>query len=179
MIAKTLPTADYLRKRLRYDPDTGDFFWRDCISMPSSWRTRRTGKPAFTSREAKGYLVGKIDGVTFKANRIAWAIFHGEEPKEQIDHINGIRTDNRICNLRVVSNQENCRNKSISVKNTSGVCGVVWSKKTQKWVAQIGVSGRYFNLGYFPTIEEAAAARAKAAAENGYSERHGATVERS
>jgi hypothetical protein len=179
MITKTLPATDYLHKRLRYDHDTGEIFWRDCSLMSNGWRTRWAGKPAFTNKEAKGYLVGKIDGDTFKAHRIAWAIYHGEEPKEQIDHVNGIRTDNRICNLRVVSNQENCRNKSMNAKNTSGVCGVVWSKKTQKWVAQIGISGRYFNLGYFHTLEEAAEARAMAAAQNGYSERHGVTVERS
>lgn len=173
---KSLPSIDYLRKRLRYEPETGKLFWLDYEGMPNSWRTKWVGKEALTSN-SHGYRAGHIDYVLFLAHRVAYAIHHGEWPNGRIDHINRVRNDNRINNLRVVSQQENSRNAAMSKNNKSGITGVYWGKAVGKWVAQIKVDYHVKYLGCFDTIEEAAAARREADIKYGFTERHGTKVE--
>jgi hypothetical protein len=173
---KSLPSVDYLRKRLRYEPETGKLFWLDYEGMPNNWRARFVGKEALTSY-SNGYLLGGIGGVLFLAHRVAYAIHHGKWPDDQIDHINGVRDDNRINNLRVVNQQENLRNSNMKRNNTSGITGVVFSKPRGKWLARIGVGYRRIHIGYFDTLEEAAAARKEAATKHGFTERHGTKAE--
>lgn len=173
MTYKNLPSIEYLRKRLRYEPETGKLFWRDCEDMPKQWYFLWAGKETFTTVCPKGYLVGRLDVRHFKAHRVAWALHNGEWPCAQIDHINGDRKDNRMCNLRVVSNIENCRNMAMKTSNKSGVTGVYWQKRAKKWRAAIMISRKERHLGFFETIEAAAQARDAALKENGFSERHG------
>jgi hypothetical protein len=173
---KSLPSVDYLRKRLRYEPETGKLFWLDYEGMPQRWLTRWAGKEAFTAY-SNGYLIGGICGVMFLAHRVAYAIHYGEWPDDQIDHINGVRRDNRISNLRVVNHQENLRNANMKRNNTSGITGVVLHKSTGKWLARICVGYRRIHIGYFDTLEEATAARKEAAAKYGFTERHGTKAE--
>jgi hypothetical protein len=173
MTDKNLPSVEYLRKRLRYEPETGKLFWLDCEDMPNCWRAKWSGKAAFTAVGFWGYRIGAINNVSFLAHRISYALHHGNWPSDQIDHINGVRDDNRIANLRVVSPQENLRNASMRSDNTSGVCGVYWHKQTEKWQARIKVDGRFKHLGLFTSIEAAAAARAEASVKYGYTDRHG------
>lgn len=173
MTTKNLPPVEYLRKRLRYEPETGKLFWLDCEEMSKSWRTRRSGKEAFTAPDGDGYRLGAIDGVLFKSHRVAYAIYHGKWPDGHIDHVNGIRSDNRIENLRDVSNQENARNQNMRRRNTSGVVGVQWDDSRKKWCAQITVSGKNIHLGRFLTFEEAVASRLAANERFGFSKRHG------
>lgn len=175
---KSLTSVDYLRKRLRYEPETGKLFWLDYEGMPNSWKARWAGKEAFTCLDVLGYRVGSIDNVSFYAHRVAYAIHHGEWPDNQIDHINGVKKDNRISNLRAVTNQENQKNRSMKINNKSGVTGVFWHKAAGKWTAQIRVDYRCKHLGLFDTIEEATAARKEASAKYGFSERHGTKVEK-
>jgi hypothetical protein len=174
---KSLPSIDYLRKRLRYEPETGKLFWLDYEGMPNSWRAKWVGKEAFAVKTDKGYLCGRVDGVLFKAHRIAWVMYYGELPSDQIDHINGVKGDNRISNLRVVNNQENQRNSAMRRDNTSGITGVVWNKANSHWRATIRVDNHLKNLGSFSTIEEAADARKQADIKYGFTERHGTKVE--
>lgn len=82
-----------------------------------------------------------------------------------IDHINRNRLDNRICNLRACTLQENNMNKSIPCNNTSGIQGVSWDKNRNKWLVHITVNRKQIHLGYFNTIEEAAEARRQAEIE--------------
>lgn len=173
MTGKNLPSIDYLHKRLRYEPETGKLFWQDCEEMPKRWRTRWAGKEAFTSDNGKGYRQGSIGGMYFEAHRVIWPIHYGEWPSDQIDHINGVRNDNRISNLRVVTAKENRRNASMRSDNTSGVCGVYWHKAGGKWHARIMVDGRSKHLGLFTTFDAAAAARAEASRRYGFTDRHG------
>lgn len=177
MTEKTLPTPEYLRKRLRYEPETGKLFWLDCDEMPNSWRARWVGKEAFTSDDGHGYRCGTIIGLPFKAHRVVWAIHFNFWPVDQIDHINGARSDNRINNLRAASNQENCCNKSMQKNNSSGITGVSMHNLTQKWSAYIKVNGKQIHLGLFKTIAEAATARSDALARHGFAKRHGAERE--
>lgn len=164
---------EYLRDRLTCNFDTGLLFWKDYEGLSKSWRNRYVGKEAFTSCNSSGYMVGKIDRVTFQAHRVIWALYYGAWPDGQIDHVNGVKAANRISNLRVVTNQENLRNQQMRRNNTSGVTGVYWHKGNGAWKAQIMVSGKYLHLGYFDSLEEATGVRSEAAKRYGFSERHG------
>lgn len=175
---KSLPSIDYLRKRLRYEPETGKLFWLDYEGMPNSWRTKWAGKEALACDNGAGYLYGHIDHVKFRAHRVAYAIHYGEWPDNPIDHINGVRNDNRISNLRAVAQQENQKNMSMRRDNTSGVTGVSWHKRRNGWRVAIKVNKRLKHIGYFDTIEEATAARKEASVKYGYTERHGTKVEK-
>lgn len=180
-----LPSPELLRKLLRYDPDTGNLFWRNrdasffetgkqtAMHNCAAWNGRYANTEAFTSIRNDGYKHGQIFNKTYKAHRIAWALYHGAWPKECIDHINGNPMDNRIKNLRDVSKSKNQRNAAMSSNNTSGVCGVNWDKRDNKWVARIALGNNRKRLGSFESIQDAAAARKIAEIEHGFTERHG------
>lgn len=171
--------AETVRDLLRCEPETGKLFWRARKSswFPSEhrckiWNTRYAGQEAFTSGSGQGYYVGSIFKRLYAAHRIVWVICTGRWPAEQIDHINGIRTDNRFDNLREVSNVENGRNQQLKASNTSGVNGV--RQRGNRWLAEIVVDGARITLGSFHTQDAAAAARSAANARYGFSARHGA-----
>jgi hypothetical protein len=173
MTDKNLPSIEYLHKRLRYDPETGKLFWKDCDEMPNFFRAQRSGKEAMTAMDRGGYLIGKINRKTFKAHRVAWAIQTGRWPQNHIDHINGVRCDNRFVNLQESSPLENQRNRSANVNNTSGACGVVFEEG--RWRARIGVCGKVLSIGSFATFDEAKSARDDAAKQYGFTDRHKST----
>lgn len=180
---KELPSPDLLRKLLRYEPDTGKLFWRERTpdmfpegqrqnQAYSSWTKKHCCKQALTAK-TKGYLVGDIFGKTMRAHRVAWAIYYGEWPTAEIDHINGNRSDNRISNLRDVSRSVNMRNVELSPKNTSGHNGVHWDKRERKWRARIRIDRTLKCLGYFHDIKDALIARKNAEYNLGFTSRHG------
>ncbi len=98
---------------------------------------------------------------------------HDEWPRDQIDHINGVRTDNRIGNLRSVTSRENSRNLKLPTNNTSGRIGVMWSGRDSKWLAVIQVDGGKKHLGYFDNFEDASNARKAAELKYDFHENHG------
>lgn len=110
-----------------------------------------------------GYAYVNIGGQSLQAHRVVWAREHGEWPPIQVDHINGVRTDNRPSNLRLATNTQNMQNSGVTVKSKSGVKGVHWCKDKKKWGAWICVNKKRMGLGRYKTIEEAAAAYAAAA----------------
>ncbi len=169
-----------LRQLLTYDPDTGIMLWlpreRGLFNRSSSWsRWNRwyAGRVAMTAKARGGYLHGRIFGVAYRAHRVVWALHHGEWPHDMIDHINGIKTDNRIENLRVVSIFENQQNVSRRKTNKSGVTGVCWDSANGKWRAQLSVNKQRVNLGRFADFEEAVAVRKAAAIAHGFHPNHG------
>lgn len=175
----TLPSQTTLRNLLDYNPETGELFWKErsleLFRREQDWKTWNTkfaGKSAFTSRTKKGYQQGRIWNQNLLAHRVIWIWMTGEEP-DQIDHINGVRSDNRWRNLRSVSTAENQKNTCRPHNNTSGVVGVHWSADRQKWQAQIRVEGSTKPLGRFDTFEEAAATRKAAEQQYGFHENHG------
>lgn len=150
----------YLRTRLDYDHITGIFHWK---FSPRAGFTGRKAGYRWTSKESRtAYIHITVDKVEIKAHRAAWAIFYGEWPSGDIDHINGNGTDNRIKNLRIAICSQNQANVRTRLDNTSGIKGVSWHSRAGKWAAAIqktenGVTKRY-NLGYFSSINEAAEA---------------------
>jgi hypothetical protein len=168
---RELPSADKVRERLDYDPETGIFLWKWRDDVPIYVNSRRAGKVA--GADSKGYRQIKIGGSLHRAHRLAWLIVTGEWPTADIDHINGDPSDNRISNLRVVTHAENQRNKAIGLNNTSGVMGVDWIKARGKWRARVKVAGRNIHIGYFSDIADAIAARLAAEITYGYHENHG------
>jgi hypothetical protein len=151
----------YLLTRFKYDPATGEIF--DTLLKRESFR----------KKNAWGYLTQPVCNVTLMAHKVAWLFIAGEWREGPVDHINGERDDNRAVNLRAVSKAENNRNLSIPKNNTSGVIGVYYFKRTDRWAARIKVDRRTINLGYFTTIEEAAHARKQAERRFGFHTNHG------
>ncbi|AAP58725.1 57R [Xanthomonas phage Xp10] len=149
-------TFDQVDQLLSYDADTGLLIWK--VSRKG---TKGIGSVAGCVN-GDGYLQVKVHGKLYQAHRLAWFLSKGTWPSQQLDHINGIKTDNRIVNLRECTDAENKQNRGKSSNNTSGVPGVGWHKQRKKWRAQIKVNGKNIHLGWFDTIEEAAAARAAA-----------------
>jgi len=99
-------TQSQLKEILTYNPDTGIFTW-----LVASNGRIRVGDIAGTTDN--GYVRIMIERTKYRAHRLAWLYVHGESPKEQIDHINHIRDDNRINNLRCVSCHENFKNMTM------------------------------------------------------------------
>lgn len=110
----------------------------------------------------------------YLAHRVVWYLHHGVWPSGKIDHINGIRGDNRIGNLRDVSQSVNIKNKVKQSNNKTGFTGVHFDKESGKYRAQIKSQGVVRDLGRFLFIEDAIAARRVAEVEDGeFTERHG------
>lgn len=156
-------SAEEVRARIDYDPMTGALTWRVNGDRSPQWNGRYAGKPAInTLDKTNGYLVGRMSEGKAFAHRIAWVIYHGEWPDE-VDHINGIRTDNRISNLRNVTKALNARNLSLSSRNKSGFKGVSWNQRCGCWQAHIRLDGKTRYLGLFHDVNEAAKAYRDAA----------------
>lgn len=120
-----------------------------------------------------GYHYIRVDGKKYKSHRLAWLYIHGHWPKDQIDHINHDRVDNRIVNLREATNVDNHRNRGMNCNNTSGCTGVHWHRQSQKWQAQIRVEGRQIYLGLFGEKRVAIATRKQAEKQYGFHVNHG------
>ena len=108
-----------------------------------------------------GYRQGMLKGNLYLEHRLIWLYHYGKWPKDQIDHINGIRDDNRVKNLREVTNQQNQFNRK-SYGKTSAYKGVSWHKQRKKWRAQYAYKGKRYHVGCYETEEAAAEAYRKA-----------------
>jgi hypothetical protein len=153
-------TAERLRALLDYDPETGVFTWK-----VNRGGTAKVGEVA-GGVDAYGYICIRVNQRAYKAHRLAWLYTHGGLPIDQIDHINGVRADNRLSNLREVNNQRNAENRR-SARNVFGFLGV--TRHRNRWKAQITVGGRAKYIGLFisPTEAHAAYLEAKRAMHEG------------
>jgi hypothetical protein len=141
MTAQILTQAR-LQILLTYDPDTGIFTSR-------TKRGRFCAGTIMGTLGANGRIQLHIDHKKHLAHRLAWLYVTGYWPIHEIDHINGIPTDNRITNLRAATTKQNGENRGKQRNNTSGYKGVTWSNKSQKWQAQICHHGKRKQLGVF------------------------------
>lgn len=160
---------------LRYDADTGHFYWRkrtaaNCkLESPAGYLASRPKTRSCWS----DYWIITLAGKRYKAHRLAWFYVNREWPPEAVDHINGDGLDNRIGNLRLASHAQNMANARGQQTNSSGVKGVSWAASRSKWRACIKIGGKFRSLGYFSTIAEAKAAyEAAASAAFGAFSRH-------
>ena len=112
---------------------------------------------------AGGYREIMIDGLRYPASHLAYVVTTGRWPRHLVDHINGDRADNRFANLREATLAENARNSAKPANNTSGLKGVTWKRRNQRWCAQVSVDNRKIHLGLFDTPEAAYAAYVAAA----------------
>ena len=145
-------TAETLRALLDYELDGGIFRWR--VS-----RQRIQIGAVAGAVNSDGYIVIRINGTLFKAHRLAWLYTHGVMPTHDIDHLNGNKADNRITNLRDVSRSVNMQNQTRAGRGSaSGLLGVSWNKRVERWHASIWVNKRKQHIGYFNTADEAHAA---------------------
>lgn len=162
-----LTDFELFNEYFRYDAETGIIT-----------RKKRTGNCTKVGEEVgwlteKGYLSMKFKGKTQSYHRVAWLLYYKEWPKGQIDHIDQDKLNNKIINLRDVEPHINCRNKPLTIKNTSGYVGVVWNKQVKKWQAQGKLLKKNYHLGYFDDIMDAVKARAEWEKGKGFTELHG------
>jgi hypothetical protein len=145
-----------------YEPTTGVF------------RHRYDGRIARQTMTPKGYANIAVGGSKYPSHRVAWCMANGRQPTGDIDHINGDRSDNRLCNLRDVTRGENGRNAKTPRTNTSGHIGV--SRRGEgSWYAYIKINQKRRWLGSFASIDDAIQARVQAQADLGFHPNHGRT----
>lgn len=163
MKPRTLTEEDiaYIKANFTYDPETGEIT-----------RKRRKHKGRIVSHTTRGYIRFSSKGRKWRAHRIALVLCGEDVNDKEVDHINGNRSDNRRCNLRLVDKLENLRNQKKRTTNTSGVMGVFREKN--KWRSRITAeNGNLLNLGYFDNFFEAVCARKSAENRLGYHPNHG------
>jgi len=164
---KRKPTLEELKESLDYNLETGIFTWRYVdrfVRGRSRCTSRYAGKKA-GSTGAKGRI--SISSGEWKAfaHHLAWFYHYGTYPNKHIDHINMDQSDNRICNLRLVTRSQNQCNRGVQSNNTSGYKGVSFSKSHEKWHAYIKINRKRRHIGLFNCPTAAYIAYCKAARE--------------
>ena len=160
-----------LGEALSYEPDTGLFTWRvrpvshfqgtekrDAVGCANNWNSRWAGKPALTHLGSHGYFCGKVFKSGVLAHRCAYALMTGSWPMLWMDHISGIRTDNRWSNLRPCDRNQSIRNRG-SFGNTCEYVGVSWNKKLQGYVGRVYHEGKSHHCGFSSNDPEKVARR--------------------
>ena len=161
-------TQDYLQSILHYNPETGIFTWLKPNKMSSKKVGDRAGKT-----KIKYYITITIDGRSYKAHRLAWLYMTGSFPASFIDHKDRVKYNNAWINLRAVTPAGNCRNRKLKADNTSGVSGVNFNKRANKWVVRLGVDGKRYCFGHYKTLDEATEVRNREIKKLDFSPTHG------
>lgn len=156
-------TQNRLKEIFTYDKSNGIFL-----------RIKGTRKVGYVN--TKGYIRISVDGKGYFAHHLAWLYVYGIFPETTIDHINNVRTDNSIDNLRLVSCAENSKNMKMNKNNKTGIVGVSWSSKARKWSAEITVNLSQIKLGLFTSIEDAINTRNKAEIKYNFHKNHGENI---
>ena len=136
-----------LREVLFYNPESGLFHW--------ICDTRRLPAGSLAGTKKAKYCQIRVDKSIYLAHRLAWLYIYGVWPEGEVDHINGVTRDNRICNLRRCTRGENSQNLSISTKNTSGFIGVSFCLRRCLWRSVITIKRKNISIGYFLSKEDA------------------------
>ena len=173
-----LLTSD-LHEFLEADHENGLLYWkkRDEKYFSSKrsfniWNKKNAGKLALNSNHIDGYKQGLILSKHYLAHRVLYAMKYGEWPNF-IDHINGIRSDNRLINIRSVTHTENSCNSKKPIHNTSGHIGVSWNNRDKRWTAFITLNQKRKALGNFVNINDAIICRKQNEVALGFHSNHG------
>lgn len=168
---------------LEYEADSGLLRWKEkpllglsTDSRCKAWNTRFSGMVAGTRKLSAGkeYTQICLGGRFYPSHRLIWVMVSGSiDETLVIDHINGVGTDNRLVNLRLVSHSENQKNLTLRRANTSGAIGVHWNTEKNKWHARIYVDGVQKFVGYYSSLEDAISARKDRELRLGYHPFHG------
>lgn len=158
----------FLFEYLRYNETKGEFTWIKRPNKNIHLHTRAGTK------NSAGYRVISLFGKRYLEHRLAWFYVHGEMPEHEIDHINQIRDDNRISNLRQVTRSENQRNKTRKDSRVDEV-GIWWCRRRKRYIAEISLNGKKVYQKSFTDIDEAISARKAKALELGFHDNHGKT----
>lgn len=171
---KKYPSQKEIKKLFYYDMCTGDLIWK----VDRGGNKVRGLIAGASHKNRKGYYQEvSINMSRYQAHCLIWIYLYGRIPKnKQIDHINHNGLDNRLCNLRLVSDIENRRNRTRYSNNTTGHIGVSWSKKNSKWQAYISYKKKIVNLGYFVNKEDAIKERELAEVKYKYHANNGKDV---
>jgi hypothetical protein len=161
-------TPETLKHFLYYNHISGDFYWRN----PTAVCVKPWEKAGGLNND--GYVFIRLNKRKYRAHHLAWLYVNGFMPN-QIDHKNGVRTDNSIANLRLATQSQNNMNKGAQTNNKAGLKGVFWVKKAGKYCATVTANGKRRYLGYFADPQDAHAAYVLAAAEAHGSFAHFAT----
>lgn len=179
-----LVPPEVLISLIEYDSKAGALFWKVrttntfCGKVKKNqqecdkWNYMNAGRRV-GSVDRRGYRNVYVSGYCFREHRVAWAIYYGSWPNGQIDHINGVRDDNRISNLRCVTSHENSRNQKRKTTNRSGVTGVRRSRTRGRWIAEIWHNWKPIHLGTFDSIDDAIKARKNAEKMYNFHKNHG------
>lgn len=143
-------TQEDLKELLDYDSNTGIFTWKKKSTAASRIAI---GSFAGGANPKYGYIEITINRVLYKAHRLAWLYVYGTWPKNQIDHINGIRTDNRIENLRDVTRRKNQQNRP--EHRRGHLVGTSFRKDLKQWQATIVINKKKYHIGYYKTANKA------------------------
>jgi hypothetical protein len=147
----------FITRVLRYEPETGDFYWRECRGPNAQVGYLAGRKPG-----NHGYKSIRLINYSYLSHRLAWFYYYKKWPLYFIDHINRDRSDNRIDNLRDVSNSVNAHNSVTRKDNSTGVRGVYYNSINNNWRAIINIKGKTIDLGSYTSFVEAVHARKKA-----------------
>lgn len=145
-------THQQIKALFDYDPLTG------VVTRNKLVNHDKRAKQVVGDLNSAGYLSVWITPKRYQLHRVIWMWVHGVWPTKPIDHLNHVRTDNRLSNLREASQLENTHNRTKSKRNWSGFIGVYWYARKHKWHAQITANRKRYHLGYFNTPELASAA---------------------
>lgn len=149
--ARPLPSQEELQRCFRYEPDTGLLYWRARPELRANWNARYPGTIA-GAKGARGHLHVLLNRRFLAVHRVVWKYVHGVDPPEEIDHRDGVKTNNRLANLRAATSSQNCMNMAARGQWPKGVYRY---KRDGSFRAQIKIKGRTTYLGIYPTPEAA------------------------